>query len=946
MSDDILESFSIEELDGDSIKENNNKNLNNNQDNKNNESDLIKEDINSEKISNNKAKDNYKEIDTLNDKMLEINNNNNIKNSNKIEDNHIYYMEDDNSKKKLENVNKSNTNDNNEYDDFNDFNNDILTEEDKDIASNKSKSSNILPLLEDQLIYNNNENNNKNNNNKADDNIFETVIESKNSKNKIDYVDTFGNKKIDTKKNILSWLDEGNNVNNNDNGITTNKNMNENVILEEKNNLNNNNNISMEDKEIQVKIPKSKPKLKPIENKVEEKKIENNEPKISTPPKTLQIKITQKTEEPKIEEEKPAISLNYNEIKKEDNNKIKKENSKINTDNNTQTIQKITLKSCIPEEYYELPLKNKYYYLKKLFTDISKKSNESKSKASILQSKYNFEEIYKEMNKVQIELISINKEKNKQALDQNQKLIKEINLIHKKIQLKSKKIKNIQSSNDYINRIINSNNSQSIVNLQNELKSKIENLRKVREEYIQIIKDIETNKEMVNKNEEELLSLRDRKSAYMEINYKYEKMKEENVDLKKNLKILREKFKTVMGSDEDNKIIYNSAISELDLEIQNKLKKIEELKIELEKEKEKDDKTQEEINKIYNKFKLNENNIKINDDMFKFLFDNTNNNKSTNAKENNNKKKNIEIKKNDKNKTSNYNDINLGNNKNINADSKLKENKINNAQKEEHILNNNINNNINKNINNNLSNNINNNISSNISSNFENGGNEQDSSSNKRKPKFTISFKKDETKIKSLSTNNDQNTKIQKNNLKKEISSQGEQADFPSIDEEKEENEKDNNINKDIDKKIEENKEKDKKNKVSFPEFSFNSNRRNKNNYSMDVNNTSNLQNENNIHEEINQEIKKEENEVKLNGLPTLDDKLKSDNKSNLFDEINKKDEVKKNTNNNFGNDNNDNENNSDENNKNNSPINLINNFDVDEKDGIDDYEDLEEFVI
>ena len=131
---------------------------------------------------------------------------------------------------------------------------------------------------------------------------------------------------------------------------------------------------------------------------------------------------------------------------------------------------------------------------------------------------------------------------------------------------------------------------------------------------------------MDGKNEEELMFLRETKNDLSQINYKYSEMKEKNPDERQNLKKIREKFDTVMGSDEDNKKIYNNVINELNKEIQNQLQKVEELKTQLNKEKENDDKTQEEINRIYNQFKNNQDLIKINEDLFKVINKNNNNN--------------------------------------------------------------------------------------------------------------------------------------------------------------------------------------------------------------------------------------------------------------------------------------------------------------------------------
>ena len=207
-------------------------------------------------------------------------------------------------------------------------------------------------------------------------------------------------------------------------------------------------------------------------------------------------------------------------------------------------------------------------------------------------------------------------------------------------------------------------------------------------------------------------------------------MVEENQEQKQKLKKMREKFGTVYGSDEDNKNVYRNAIFELDKEIKNKLGKIDELKIELNKQKANDDKAQEQINNIYNKIKQKQNNILINDDLFKFQNDDTNGNKDNKKQNTQTNKNNVNTNKQKKNNNQNVNN-NINNNKNIK------------------IINNN---------NNNYSNNI---IKSNININDEkkNNDNELDISSNQRKPKFTISFKSEEKKINNISIDNNQNQK-------------------------------------------------------------------------------------------------------------------------------------------------------------------------------------------
>ena len=77
--------------------------------------------------------------------------------------------------------------------------------------------------------------------------------------------------------------------------------------------------------------------------------------------------------------------------------------------------------------------------------------------------------------------------------------------------MKSKKIKSIESSNDYINKIINSNNNKTIIDLKNKYQASIEDLKKTRNKYIKLINSIEATKEAININENELITLREQK---------------------------------------------------------------------------------------------------------------------------------------------------------------------------------------------------------------------------------------------------------------------------------------------------------------------------------------------------------------------------------------------------------------------------------------------------
>jgi uncharacterized membrane-anchored protein YhcB (DUF1043 family) len=77
--------------------------------------------------------------------------------------------------------------------------------------------------------------------------------------------------------------------------------------------------------------------------------------------------------------------------------------------------------------------------LKKLFNEIYKKFNKAKTNDLIQELQHNFNEVWKEMKKVENELKNENFEKNKNLYVQNQILSEEINNINKNIRLKSKK---------------------------------------------------------------------------------------------------------------------------------------------------------------------------------------------------------------------------------------------------------------------------------------------------------------------------------------------------------------------------------------------------------------------------------------------------------------------------------------------------------------------------
>ena len=98
MADDLIESLDIDDLD-------------------------IEPSVDAEKKKEkniDKAKNNFKDMEPLNEKMLNINNNNDInKNKTNLDDNKIYEIKDEN---------KINNTENNEYNEYDDFNNEIITE--------------------------------------------------------------------------------------------------------------------------------------------------------------------------------------------------------------------------------------------------------------------------------------------------------------------------------------------------------------------------------------------------------------------------------------------------------------------------------------------------------------------------------------------------------------------------------------------------------------------------------------------------------------------------------------------------------------------------------------------------------------------------------------------------------------------------------------------------
>ena len=177
--------------------------------------------------------------------------------------------------------------------------------------------------------------------------------------------------------------------------------------------------------------------------------------------------------------------------------------------------------------------------MKKLYNEIFKKFTKAKTNDLILELQYNFNEVWKEMKKVESELKNENFEKNKNIYVKNQILSEEINNINKNIKLKSKKIEKIKSGQNYINKYINKRNiSAKLAEEEEKYHTKI---NKSREEYIKYLKLIERNKNIINKNEEEIKNLKEEKKILMETNYELAQNQEKNEEIKKKLKNLREK---------------------------------------------------------------------------------------------------------------------------------------------------------------------------------------------------------------------------------------------------------------------------------------------------------------------------------------------------------------------------------------------------------------------
>ena len=191
----------------------------------------------------------------------------------------------------------------------------------------------------------------------------------------------------------------------------------------------------------------------------------------------------------------------------------------------------------------------------------------------------------------------------------------EIDQINKLIKIKSNKIEEIKSSKNYINKYINEKHFSS--KTEEDYQYRIKMLNKLKNDYIKILRLIESNKKLINRNEEEIRNLKETKNNLMELNYRLDNNQEQNEKNKEKLKNLREKLETLTKSENECKIIYENAINQLNIEIINKKKKIEECKYELDKETQDDGQTKQKIKQLYDEMKNKQKNILINNDYFK-----------------------------------------------------------------------------------------------------------------------------------------------------------------------------------------------------------------------------------------------------------------------------------------------------------------------------------------
>ena len=107
------------------------------------------------------------------------------------------------------------------------------------------------------------------------------------------------------------------------------------------------------------------------------------------------------------------------------------------------------------------------------------------------------------MKKVETELKNENIKKNQIIYEKNKNLTEEINSINKEIKYKSKKIEEIKSSKNYLIKYLNQKNIST--KSEEEYKNRLELMKKYRNEYIRILKLIESNKRLINKNENEII---------------------------------------------------------------------------------------------------------------------------------------------------------------------------------------------------------------------------------------------------------------------------------------------------------------------------------------------------------------------------------------------------------------------------------------------------------
>ena len=106
------------------------------------------------------------------------------------------------------------------------------------------------------------------------------------------------------------------------------------------------------------------------------------------------------------------------------------------------------------------------------------------------------------MKKVESIIKNERDEKNQKIYEKNQNLMSEIDQINKLIKIKSNKIEEIKSSKNYINKYINEKHFSS--KTEEDYQYRIKMLNKLKNDYIKILRLIESNKKLINRNEEEI----------------------------------------------------------------------------------------------------------------------------------------------------------------------------------------------------------------------------------------------------------------------------------------------------------------------------------------------------------------------------------------------------------------------------------------------------------